>query len=132
MTALFRKVDCHSIPVANLEAALAFYRDGLGHELIWRDAAAAGLRLPDSEAELVLHTDERPVETDLLVASVPAAIERFLQAGGQVVAGPFEIRIGLCAMLEDPWQNRLVILDSSKGRLSTDAEGNIIGLVSPD
>ena len=132
MTALFRKVDCHSIPVANLEAALAFYRDGLGHELIWRDAAAAGLRLPDSEAELVLHTDERPVETDLLVASVPAAIERFVQAGGQVVAGPFEIRIGLCAVLEDPWQNRLVILDSSKGQLSTDAEGNIIGLVSPD
>ena len=132
MTALFRRVDCHSIPVANLEAALAFYRDGLGHELIWRDAAAAGLRLPDSEAELVLHTDERPVETDLLVASVPAAIERFLQAGGQVVAGPFEIRIGLCAVLEDPWQNRLVILDSSKGQLSTDAEGNIIGLVSPD
>ena len=132
MTALFRKVDCHSIPVADLEAALAFYRDGLGHELIWRDAAAAGLRLPDSEAELVLHTDERPVETDLLVASVPAAIERFVQAGGQVVAGPFEIRIGLCAVLEDPWQNRLVILDSSKGQLSTDAEGNIIGLGSPD
>jgi lactoylglutathione lyase len=129
MTALFRKVDCHSIPVGDLEAALAFYRDGLGHELIWRDATAAGLRLPDSEAEFVLHTNERPVETDLLVASVPAAIERFVQAGGQVVAGPFEIRIGLCAVLEDPWQNRLVILDSSKGQLSTDAAGNVIGVV---
>jgi lactoylglutathione lyase len=127
MTALFRKVDCHSIPVGDLEAALAFYRDGLGHELIWRDATAAGLRLPDSEAELVLHTEERPVETDLLVASVPAAIERFVQAGGQVLAGPFEIRIGLCAVLEDPWQNRLVILDSSKGQLLTDATGNVIG-----
>jgi lactoylglutathione lyase len=132
MTALFRKVDCHSIPVGDLEAALAFYRDGLGHELIWRDATAAGLRLPDSEAELVLHTDERPVETDLLVASVPAAIERFVQAGGQVVAGPFEIRIGLCAVLEDPWQNRLVILDSSKGHLSTDAAGKVIGVVPPN
>jgi lactoylglutathione lyase len=132
MTALFRKVDCHSLPVRDLEAALAFYRDGLDHELIWRDATAAGLRLPDSEAELVLHTDERPMETDLLVASVPAAIERFVQAGGQIIAGPFEIRIGLCAVLEDPWQNRLVILDSSKGQLSTDAAGNIIGLVPPD
>jgi lactoylglutathione lyase len=132
MTALFRKVDCHSIPVGDLEAALAFYRDGLGHELIWRDATAAGLRLPDSEAELVLHTEERPVETDLLVASVPAAIERFVQAGGQVLIGPFEIRIGLCAVLEDPWQNRLVILDSSKGQLLTDATGNVIGRVPPD
>ena len=53
MTAPFRKVDCHSIPVADLDAALAFYRDGLGHELIWRDDSAAGLRLPDSDAELV-------------------------------------------------------------------------------
>ena len=64
MTALFRKVDCHSIPVADLDAALAFYRDGLGHELIWRDGSAAGLRLPDSDAELVLHTDDglsRPI-----------------------------------------------------------------------
>jgi catechol 2,3-dioxygenase-like lactoylglutathione lyase family enzyme len=124
MTALFRKVDCHSIP--DLDAALAFYRDGLGHELIWRDDSAAGLRLPDSDAELVLHTEKRPIETDLLVTSVPAAISRFVDAGGKVVAGPFEIRIGLCAVIEDPWQNRLVILDSSKGSLRTDAEGNVI------
>jgi lactoylglutathione lyase len=71
-------------------------------------------------------TDERPIETDLLVASVTAAISRFVEAGGKVVAGPFEIRIGLCAMIEDPWQNRLVILDSSKGSLRADAEGNVI------
>jgi predicted enzyme related to lactoylglutathione lyase len=126
MTALFRKVDCHSIPVADLDAALAFYRDGLGHELIWRDDSAAGLRLPDSDAELVLHTEKRPIETDLLVASVPAAISRFVEAGGKVVAGPFEIRIGLCAVIEDPWHNRLVILDSSKGYLRTDAQRNVI------
>ena len=126
MTALLRKIDCHSIPVADLDAALAFYRDRLGHELIWRDDSAAGLRLPDSDAELVLHTDDRPIETDLLVASVPAAISRFVEAGGKVIAGPFEIRIGLCAVIEDPWQNRLVILDASKGSLRTDAEGNVI------
>ena len=115
MTALFRKVDCRSIPVADLDAALAFYRDGLGHEVIWRDNSAAALRLPDSEAELVLHTDERPIETDLLVASVPAAISRFVEAGGKLVAGPFEIRIGICAMIEDLWQNRFVIWLRRKG-----------------
>ena len=127
MSALFRKVDCHSVPVTDLDAALAFYRDGLGHELIWRDETAAGLRLPDTDAELVLHTEPRPIETDLLVASVPAAVSRFVAAGGKVVAGPFEIRIGLCAVIEDPWQNRLVILDASKGSLRTDAGGNVIG-----
>ena len=84
------------------------------------------MRLPDSDAELVLQTEERPIETDLLVAPVPAAISRFVEAGGKVVAGPFEIRIGLCAVIEDPWHNRPVILDSSKGYLRTDAEGNVI------
>jgi lactoylglutathione lyase len=87
---------------------------------------AAGLRLPDSDTELVLHTEKRPIETDLLVASEPAAISRFVDAGGKVIARPFEIRIGLCAVIEDPWHNRLVILDSSKGYLRTDAEGNVI------
>jgi predicted enzyme related to lactoylglutathione lyase len=126
MTALFKKVDCHSLRVSDLDAALAFYRDRLGHELIWRDAAGAGLKLPDCDAELVLHTDERPIETDLLVASVPEAIDRFVGAGGRVVVGPFAIRIGLCAVIEDPWQNRLVILDCSKGKLQTDVDKNVV------
>lgn len=81
MFPLFRKVDCLSLPVADLEEALVFYRDSLGHELIWRDEAAAGLRLPDSNAELVLHTDNRPAETDLAVESVPMAVDRIRAAG---------------------------------------------------
>jgi len=54
---LFRRVDCLRIAVPDLAAALAFYRDGLGHELIWRSSTAAGLRLPESSAEIVLHTE---------------------------------------------------------------------------
>ncbi len=126
MSALFQKVDCLSLPVEDLDAALAFYRDQLGHELIWRTVEAAGLKLPRGEAELVLHTDKRPFEADLMVDSVPIAVERFVQAGGQLVQGPFEIRIGRCAVLEDPWGNKIVILDISKGLLKTDADGNVI------
>ena len=126
MSALFQKVVCLSLPVEDLDAALAFYRDQLGHELIWRTVEAAGLKLPRGEAELVLHTDKRPFEADLMVDSVPIAVERFVQAGGQLVQGPFEIRIGRCAVLEDPWGNKVVILDISKGLLKTDADGNVI------
>ena len=126
MSDLFQKVDCLSLPVEDLDAALAFYRDQLGHELIWRTVEAAGLKLPRGEAELVLHTDKRPFEADLMVDSVPIAVERFVQAGGQLVQGPFEIRIGRCAVLEDPWGNKVVILDISKGLLKTDADGNVI------
>lgn len=32
-TPLFRNVDCIRVPVADLDAGLAFYRDALGHEL---------------------------------------------------------------------------------------------------
>lgn len=120
MIATFKKIDCLSLPVTDLDEALRFYRDSLGHELIWRDAKAVGLRLPDSAAELVLHLDRRPAETDLQVESVPAAIARFCAAGGMLVGGPFEIRIGQCAIVADPFGNKLVILDCSKGFVVTD------------
>ena len=57
--ALIRKVDCVRLYVPDLEDGLAFYRDQLGHALIWRTETAAGLRLPESEAELVLQTEEQ-------------------------------------------------------------------------
>jgi len=124
---LFTKVDCLSLPVDDLDEALAFYQHSLGHELIWRDLVAAGLRLPGCESELVLHLDERPMEVDLMVESVPDAVNRFCNAGGALVHGPFPIRIGLCAVVRDPWGNQLVILDCSEGTLQTDANGFVIG-----
>lgn len=70
MTALFGKVDCLRVPVPDLEAGLGFYRDGLGHEVIWRMEHSVGPRMADSGAEIVLYTDGNEVETDLMVASV--------------------------------------------------------------
>ena len=129
---VFRKLDCYSVPVENLDKAIAFYGK-LGHSLIWRDGNhAAGLRLPDSDGEIVLHTDRRPVETDLLVESVPEAIERITEAGGKLEFGPIEIRVGLYARLSDPWNNPLTILDFSKGMLATDEEGNVTGNLDPE
>ncbi len=53
--------------------------------------------------------------------SIPSeALARFASAGGKVLAGPFEIQIGLCAVVSDPWENVLVILDASKGPLQLD------------
>jgi lactoylglutathione lyase len=127
MAALFRKVDCIRLYVSDLEAGLAFYRDRLGHELIWRTETAAGLRLPESEAELVLQTEEQRQEVDLLVNSADEAARRVEQAGGKVIVPPFDIQIGRCVVLEDPWGNPLVLLDTSKGLLKMDADGNVIG-----
>jgi len=104
-----------------------FYRDSLGHTLVWRSDTAAGLRTPDSDAEIVLQTERLEMETDLLVDSIPEAVERFVDAGGRLLSGPFEIQIGLCAVVQDPFGNVLVMLDMSKGRLITDAEGRVVG-----
>lgn len=125
--ALIRKVDCVRVYVPDLEAGLAFYRDRLGHALIWRTKTAVGLRLPESEAELVLQTEDQRQEVDLLVDSADEAAARVEQAGGKVIVPPFDIQIGRCVVLEDPWGNPLVLLDTSKGLLKTDADGKVIG-----
>ena len=131
MKPLIRKVDCLRLYVPDLEVGLAFYRDRLGHELIWRSATAAGLKMPETDAELVIQTEEQQQEVDLLVDSADEAAAFIEGAGGKVIVSPFDIQIGRCAVVEDPWGNPLVLLDISKGLLATDSKGNIIGNVEP-
>jgi predicted enzyme related to lactoylglutathione lyase len=128
---LFRKVDCIQVPVPDLEAGLAFYRDKLGHDLKWRTPAAAGLAMPDSDAEIVLQTERPALEPNLLVDSVDAAAQRIVAAGGRILAGPFDIRVGRCAVVSDPFGNALVLLDLTRGLLATDDEGNVVGNQPP-
>ena len=58
---------------------------------------------------------------NLRVASSDAAVKRIVEAGGKLVLGPFDIQVGRCAVVLDPWGNMLVVLDASKGHLVTDA-----------
>ena len=108
---LFRKVDCIRLSVKDLNSGIAFYRDKLGLELIWKTQHAVGLRMPDDTTEIVLHTEPKAPEIDLKVQSA--------------------IQIGRCVVVRDPWGNELVLLDSSKGLLKTDSEGNVIGNIQP-
>jgi predicted enzyme related to lactoylglutathione lyase len=127
---LIQKIDCIRLYVADLDEGLAFYRDTLGHELIWRSEDQVGLCIPGSKAEIVLHTESQPPEIDFSVDATDEAVARFEKAGGTVVVPPFEIQIGKCAVVRDPWGNQFVLLDSSKGTLVTDDEGNVIGNVA--
>jgi predicted enzyme related to lactoylglutathione lyase len=128
---LLGKVDCIRLSVPDLEEGLAFYRDMLGHQLIWRTEESAGLQMPGTDTEVVLHTEPRGVEVDFKVDSADAAADRFRVSGGEVVVPPVDIRIGRCAVVRDPWGNELVLLDSSKGLLVTDEEGNVVGVERP-
>jgi len=128
---LLRRVDCVRLYVPDLDAGIAFYRDKLGHELIWRTATAVGMRLPETDAELVIQTEEQRQEVDYLVDSAEAAAEMMERAGGRIIVPPFDIQIGRCVVVEDPWGNPLVLLDTSKGLLTTDSEGNVTGNIDP-
>ncbi|MCI0777800.1 MAG: VOC family protein [Chloroflexi bacterium] len=114
--------------MSDLEAGLAFYRDKLGHELRWRNETSAGLAMPNSDTELVIQTALEEPETDLLVESADEAAQRFVEAGGTVIVPPSGVPVGRVAVVQDPWGNRLVLLDLSKGTFDTDATGNVTGV----
>jgi len=125
---LFKKIDCIRIPVSNLDKGLEFYSKSLGHQLIWRTNTSIGLRIPESEAEIVIHTEPGDLEIDITVESAEIAAQKFVQAGGSIVQEPFDIPIGKCVVVADPWKNQLVLLDNSKGLFETNEEGIVIGL----
>jgi predicted enzyme related to lactoylglutathione lyase len=126
---LLQSVDAVSVAVPSIDAGLAFYHDELGHELLWRndELGQAGLRLPGGDTELVLATRQR-YEPNWLVDSVDDATARMIEAGGQVVAAPFDIPVGRVAVVADPFGNELVLVDLAKGRYRTDADGSVIGV----
>ena len=110
---LFRKIDCYLLHVPDLDKGIAFYQGQLGHELLWRRETQAGLKMPETDAEIVLNT-ENLRETDLFVESAKDAYEALLSNGCQSVVAPFEIAVGWCAVVNDPFGNRVGFLDLSK------------------
>jgi lactoylglutathione lyase len=126
---IIRKIDCIRIYVPNLEEGLSFYRDQLGHQLIWRTDHSMGLRLPETDAEIVLEDEDKVYEVDFKVDSVEEAVRRLTEVGAKIKVPPFDIPIGRCAVIQDPWGNPFVLLDASKGVYVTDENGNVIGNV---
>lgn len=125
--ALLKKVDCVRLYVPDLDQALSFYRERLGLRLVWRSDDAVGLGLSDTDTEVVLQSERHGAEIDFLVESADEAADTFARAGGRILHGPFDIQIGRCVVVQDPWGNELVLLDMSKGRLLTDDAGRILG-----
>jgi predicted enzyme related to lactoylglutathione lyase len=120
---MLRQVDCVMLRVADLDAAIAFYRDVMGLAPLWRAGDMAGLGFPDvlargeSMPELVVHTNPQIPKLDVnyKVDDVIAEVARLEAAGCQVVAGPFPIAIGNCAVVTDPFENSLTLVDTTTG-----------------
>lgn len=129
MDSLFQNVDCVSFYVDNIDQGIAFY-SALGLKLLWRAEAACGLGMSNDVTEVVLVTKQNPV-VQFKVESVEEALPAFVNAGGKVEVEPFGIDIGQCAVVVDRWGNRYCLLDMTKGKYTTDAQGNVTG-VSPE
>lgn len=115
---MLRKIDCVMVPVRALQEATAFYERAFGLRRLWQDESAVGMAMPDSDAEIVLHTLELPPELNVhyLVDDVATAVATYRGEGGVVRTPPFDVAVGRCAVLEDPFGNAVCVLDLSKGR----------------
>jgi predicted enzyme related to lactoylglutathione lyase len=120
-------VDCVRLYVSDLEAGLSFYRDCLGLESVWRTDQAIGLKMPNDATEIVIHIERKKPEIDLKIENTDDAATFIEKGGGKVVVQPFDVQIGRAAVIQDPWENELVLVDSTKGLLKTDSDGNVIG-----
>jgi lactoylglutathione lyase len=66
----------------------------------------------------VLHNDPnipKDIGVHYLVDDVVAAVDELSTKGCIVVAPPFDIVIGKCAVIQDPFGTTLCILDMTKG-----------------
>ncbi|HEU0003806.1 MAG TPA: VOC family protein [Ktedonobacteraceae bacterium] len=117
---MLKKIDCVMIQVEDVQAAMTYYRDVFGLRPVWWDETTAGLAFPESDAEIVVHchTDiPSRVEVYYLVENTVSAIQTFQTKGCRVLIEPFDLAIGKCAVIEDPFGTRLCILDMTKGPL---------------
>jgi predicted enzyme related to lactoylglutathione lyase len=117
---MLRKIDCIMVRVDDIETAVAYYQEVFGLRLHWRQALQAGLDLPETDAEIVLHSDPSiPPEASVhyLVDDVISAVHYLAAQGCTILVEPFEITIGRCAAVADPFGNTLHLLDMTKGPL---------------
>jgi lactoylglutathione lyase len=114
---VLRKIDCVMVRVGDLAAGAGFYTRLLGLTELWRDESSIGLGLPETDAEIVLHTMDLPPEwaVHYLVDDVRATVAAWRDAGRPVLRQPFEIAVGWCAALADPFGNAVCVLDLTKG-----------------
>jgi predicted enzyme related to lactoylglutathione lyase len=114
---VLKRVGGILVNVPTIEQGLDFYREQLGMQTVWRREDTAAVRL--GESELVLTTRHDP-KTDFLVDSVENAVAVFVVAGGKVVTPLEDTSAGRAAVVEDPFGNRLTLVDLSKGLYQND------------
>jgi lactoylglutathione lyase len=116
---MFKKIDCVMIRVDDIAAGEKFYSEVFGLKPVWREVGSVGMGLPETDAEIVLHNNAaipHKVEVHYLVDDVVAAVKTYVEKGCRVLVPPFDVLIGKCAVIEDPFATTICILDLTSGR----------------
>lgn len=113
------KLSLIYLPVKDLEAALALYRDTLGFEEAWREGdLTAGLALPGTEVQLMLDQDAPADDQPGPFFQVDDVDAFYAERKDELafVAPPKSIPPGRYVAFDDPWGNRIHLLDLSADR----------------
>ena len=104
--------------VKDLDKAANFYQEQFGLKKVWtdRERKQVGFIFPDSDSEIVIHTDPSIPNPDFsfLVDDVVVFCEGYKRKGYKVIKEPFQVRPGKFAVLEDPDGNIIQIIDLTK------------------
>lgn len=104
------------LPVKDIKAALALYRDTFGFEEAWREGEnTCGLVLPGTEVQLMIDADTPPDDKAGPFFQVDDVDEFYAANQGKLAfnAAPKDIPPGRYVSFDDPWGNRVHVLDLS-------------------
>lgn len=118
MLDIIRKIDAVMFLVDDIYVAADFYENVLGLKRGWTDDEnqMIGMLFPRNDTELVLHMNQSLPNPNVSfqVKKVDEFVGKYQKQGFKVLVEPFEIRCGKCAILEDPFSNRIEIMDITK------------------
>jgi len=116
---MFKKIDCVMIRVDDVDVGEKFYAEVFGLKPLWREGGTVGMGFPETDAEIVLHNSVEifnKVEVHYLVDDVVTAVKSYSAKGCRVVVPPFDVLIGKCAVIRDPFETTICLLDLTSGR----------------
>lgn len=110
------KIDNIMYRVSDLERAEKFYTEVLGMRRVWKDKNAIGLMFEQSDSEIVIHTnpDIPKFDYSYLVEDVVTFCNGIKEKGYKILFGPIDVRPGKYAVIGDPDENTIPIIDLTK------------------
>lgn len=112
------KIDSIMYFVGDLQKGARFYQDVLGLKKVWTDESRKmiGFVFEQSDSEVVIHSDPTIPnnEWSFLVENVEEFVTEVKNLGYKVSFEPIEVRCGKYAIVSDPFDNKIPVIDLTK------------------